>query len=153
MPMSWDYRVLRKYERAGGKTFVFYEIHEVYYNEHGKVASITEDAVAPYGENISELMIEMSMFLDAFTKPILDFDLIDKKGYEAEIQEYLRPENLSFKNMLESAPDKNDLKNLEVELRREREIAEDVYNEVCVDKPKQTVVDFIEVLRKKWRQV
>lgn len=150
--MSWDYRVLRKYERTGGKTFVFYEIHEVYYNEHGKVASITEDAVAPYGENISELMIEMSMFLDAFTKPVLDFDLIDKKGYEAEIQEYLRPENLSLKNLLEFAPDKNDLKNLEVELRRERELAEDVYNEVCVDKPKQTVIDFIEVLRKKWRR-
>ena len=151
--MSWDYRVLRKYERTGCKTFVFYEIHEVYYNEHGKVASITEDAVAPYGENISELMIEMSMFLDAFTKPILDFELIDKKGYEAEIQEYLRPENLSLKNLLKFAPDKADLKNIETELRREREIAEDVYNEVCVDKPKQTVIDFIEVLRKKWRKI
>jgi len=150
--MSWDYRVLRKYERAGGKTFVFYEIHEVYYDDKGKVASITEDAVAPYGENISELMIEMSMFLDAFTKPILDFELVDKKGYEAEIQEYLRPENLSLKNLLEFAPDKKDLHNIEVELRRERELAEDVYNEVCVDKPKQTVYDFIEVLRKKWRQ-
>ena len=150
--MSWDYRVLRKYERAGGKTFVFYEIHEVYYDDKGKVASITEDAVAPYGENISELMIEMSMFLDAFTKPILDFELIDKKGYEAEIQEYLRPENLSLKTLLEFAPDKKDLQNIEVELRKERELAEDVYNEVCVDKPKQTVYDFIEVLRKKWRQ-
>ena len=150
--MSWDYRVLRKYERAGGKTFVFYEIHEVYYDDKGKVASITEDAVAPYGENISELMIEMSMFLDAFTKPILDFELIDKKGYEAEIQEYLRPENLSLKSLLEFAPDKRDLQNIEVELRRERELAEDVYNEVCVDKPKQIVYDFIEVLRKKWRQ-
>jgi hypothetical protein len=55
--------------------------------------------------------------------------------------------------MLETAPDKNDLKNLEIELRRERDLAEDVYNEVCVDKPKQTVMDFIEVLRKKWRQI
>lgn len=151
--MSWDYRVLRKYERAGGKTFVFYEIHEVYYNEHGKVASITENAIAPYGENISELMIEISMFLDAFTKPILDFDLIEKRGYEAEIQEYLRPENLSFKKLIEVASDKNNLKKLEIELKRERELAEDVYNEVCVDKSKQTVYDFIEVLRKNWRKV
>lgn len=153
MPMSWDYRVVRKYDKTTTKTFVFYEFHEVYYDESNQVASISESGVSPYAENISELMVEMSLFLDAFTKPIIDFDLINKKGFESEIADYLRPENLSLKSLLEFSEDKGDLRNIEIEIRKERELAEDIYNEVCVDKPKQTVMDFMEILRKKWRRV
>ena len=152
--MSWDYRVLRKYDRSGGKTFTFYEIHEVYYDDKGKVASISEEAVNPYGENINELMIEWSMFSDAFTKPILDFDLINKRGYESDIHEYLKPESLSFKNMSEFLEDKNiDIKELEESLNKERLLAEDIYEEACVDQPKEDVLRFIELLRKKWRSL
>lgn len=152
--MSWDYRVLRKYDRSGGKTFTFYEIHEVYYDDKAKVASISEKPVSPYGENINELLVEWSMFSDAFTKPILDFDLINKRGYESDIHEYLKAENLSFKNMTEFLEDKKiDVKALEEMLNKERLLAEDIYEEACVDKPKWDVLSFIETLRKKWRRI
>lgn len=152
--MSWNYRVLRKYDRSGGKTFTFYEIHEVYYDDSGKVASISESPVGPYGENINELLVEWSMFSDAFTKPILDFDLINKRGYESDIHEYLKPENLSFKNMSEFLEDKKiDIKALEDMLNKERLLAEDIYEEACVDKPKWDVLSFIETLRKRWKRI
>jgi hypothetical protein len=44
--MSWDYRVVRKYDKTTTKTFVFYEFHEVYYDESNQVASISESGVS-----------------------------------------------------------------------------------------------------------
>lgn len=74
--MSWNYRVMcRTYE--SGKE---YGIHEVYYDEDGKVASWTENPVSittfveecsDTVENLTDVHVKMGL---ALTKPVLCYE-------------------------------------------------------------------------------
>ena len=68
--MSWDYRVFKK---KIGNDFV-YEVHEVYYNLDGTIRSWTENPINPTGGTSEELKKDFYRQLDAFDKPILDYD-------------------------------------------------------------------------------
>ena len=68
--MSWDYRVFKK---KIGNDFV-YEVHEVYYNLDGTIRSWTENPINPAGGTFEELKKDFYRQLDAFDKPILDYD-------------------------------------------------------------------------------
>lgn len=68
---GWDYRVIRKVQ-GGIET---YGIHEVYWRSDGTIEAITENPVIPYGETHEELKKDILMYLKAFEKPVLDFDI------------------------------------------------------------------------------
>ncbi len=85
----WNYRVVRKkYELATeddeNRSYYQYAIHEAYYDNNGKVGSITQEPIIPSGENIEELRHSWLIQAEAFGQPILDFDNIPEEGYRKE---------------------------------------------------------------------
>lgn len=64
--MTWNHRVVRKQGLL--------QVYEVYYDELGRPASVTETAVSPMGDNLQELASEIKAFAKALSKPILDFE-------------------------------------------------------------------------------
>jgi len=84
----WNYRVVRKgivlkdSESNKERTYFTYSVHETYYDNNGKVGSITQKAINPFGETIEELRHSWLMMAEAFGKPILDYDDIPEPGYE-----------------------------------------------------------------------
>ena len=66
---TWNYRVLRKEHKSGEVTF---QIHEVFYDETGRINGWTKDPVQPSGEILSELREDIRYFLSAFRKDVLE---------------------------------------------------------------------------------
>lgn len=66
---TWNYRVLRKEHASGEVTF---QIHEVFYDETGKIDGWTKDPVQPLGESLGELREDIRYFLAAFRKDVLE---------------------------------------------------------------------------------
>jgi len=75
--MTWNHRIIRKV--TGKETS--YQIHEVFYNKHGKIKGWTKEPVLPFGESKSELREDILHFWSAFRLPVLD-ELIDADGKE-----------------------------------------------------------------------
>lgn len=73
--MKWNHRVIKHVN----KIETYYQIHEVYYDDDGKVTAMTENAVAPFGETTDELEWELNRMLDALKKPVLDYGVTDGK--------------------------------------------------------------------------
>jgi hypothetical protein len=84
----WNYRIVRKkniyIDPTDKKERVdyTYAIHEAFYDNNGRVGTITQDPVEPFGENIEDLRHSWVMMAEAFGKPILDYDYIPEPGYE-----------------------------------------------------------------------
>jgi hypothetical protein len=74
--MTWNYRVVRHKTADEG---TYYQIHEVYYDDDGKVISMTEKGIAPLGETTTELQLELNRMLDCMSKPVLDYGVTDGK--------------------------------------------------------------------------
>lgn len=74
--MTWNYRVIRHVTSGGEK---YYQIHEVYYNDDGGVAAMTENAIAPLGETTTELLLELNRMVECMAKPVLDYGVTDGK--------------------------------------------------------------------------
>jgi hypothetical protein len=73
--MSWDYRVLRRKEQAGGETSYWYAIHEVFYDADQDLPhSWTENAIQPGGEDMDELEQDLTYMREALSKPVLEVD-------------------------------------------------------------------------------
>lgn len=75
--MIWNYRVIEHDK--------FFAIHEVYYNDKGKITAISEDPMHPHGNNLEELKGDMEYFFQAFSRPVLKknkikFALMDGVG-------------------------------------------------------------------------
>jgi len=71
--MTWSYRIVKLTDPVSGE--VGYSIHEAYYNRAGEVHSITQDAVAPFGETPDELITDLEhMLKDAKSQAVLDGD-------------------------------------------------------------------------------
>ena len=64
------------------RTYFTYAIHEAYYDKKGKVGTITQESINPFGENVEELRHSWVMMAEAFGQPILDYDNIPEPGYE-----------------------------------------------------------------------
>lgn len=62
---TWNYRVMRN-----GDLFA---IHEVYYDENGKVEGYTQNPVCPSGESLEELKGDIEYYLEALNKPVLEY--------------------------------------------------------------------------------
>ena len=84
----WNYRVIRKRtvlanpKSKNKRTYFTYAIHEAYYDKKGKVGTITQESINPFGENVEELRHSWVMMAEAFGQSILDYDNIPEPGYE-----------------------------------------------------------------------
>ena len=65
--MTWNHRVVM----VEHPLETYYEIREVYYNEHGEITGFTQDGIAPMGETVDELRSELGRMLTCLDKPIL----------------------------------------------------------------------------------
>lgn len=75
--MSWNYRIMKHDINAKEGLVEFppyYEIHEVHYDEAGKPNGFTENSVSPIGDSTEELKASIHKMLEAFDKPVLDYD-------------------------------------------------------------------------------
>lgn len=67
--MSWNYRVLKTKDVDGSD---FWAVHEVYYDDTGRVETWTESHVYPSGENWAELSRDVGAYAKALMQPALD---------------------------------------------------------------------------------
>ena len=98
--MTWNYRIIRKcgLRDSDGKRIdedddlrnVWYAIHEVYYDENDKPFMCSMEPEYPCGETVDELIWSFSHFIEAFNKPILDYDEIPEEGAHDEIAETMK---------------------------------------------------------------
>lgn len=57
--MHWNYRVV-KYDRTDE---VYFQIHEVYYNEKNEIEAYTENPVNPFGNTKEELISDLKIMI------------------------------------------------------------------------------------------
>jgi hypothetical protein len=69
--MYWQYRVIRQKLLNGD---LVYGIHEAYLEEGDSVKWISTEPCSPFGESLEELKKDHEMMMDAFNKPIIDYD-------------------------------------------------------------------------------
>lgn len=77
--MNWNYRIIFQ----GGS----YNIHEVYYDNDGKIEGWTENAVGISGETIKELKSDFKYYSSALKKPVLVNDKKKKRMTEMKQEE------------------------------------------------------------------
>jgi hypothetical protein len=68
---TWNYRVVRKKESNGTRT---YGIYEVYYSKNGKPEFCSSCPITPTGDNVRELKTSVIQMLKAFDKPVLKYE-------------------------------------------------------------------------------
>lgn len=69
--MTWNHRLIR---RKDGRGQDYYGIYEVYYDERGRIYACTQDPVAVVGESPDGASELHAMMIEAFVRPILDYD-------------------------------------------------------------------------------
>jgi len=72
--MTWNYRVIKREDEQNGCA---YQIHEVYYDDAGKIETWTKEAVKPLGESLEALREDCAHFLQAFRQPVLVEEEVD----------------------------------------------------------------------------
>lgn len=73
--MSWNYRVCYRPSIPGGG----HQIHEVYYDDKGRVSMYTSRPSTAFGDDNDELYESMALMWKAFDKEPLDLDRVDRK--------------------------------------------------------------------------
>jgi hypothetical protein len=71
--MSWNYRVCHRPTVAGGG----FNIHEVYYDDEGRIILYSENPITPFGDIREELECDMSQMIDAFNQDTLNLNHVD----------------------------------------------------------------------------
>ena len=77
--MTWDYRVMRRVTKVNGKRDVSFGIYEIFFDEKGKLEGWTEDSVEPHGDTLKDLKTDLKWMTQAFNKPILDYNKLDRQ--------------------------------------------------------------------------
>jgi hypothetical protein len=79
---SWNYRVVHR--KILGRTPEFdedyYAIHEVYYDEDGKMVAVTADAVPAHSEDMKGLAWVIERFAQAYKNDVVEWDSVPEKG-------------------------------------------------------------------------
>lgn len=73
--MSWNYRVCYRPSVAGGG----HNIHEVYYDDKGRVKMYSKHPISAFGDDVDELYEDFAAMWKAFDEEPLDLDRLDKK--------------------------------------------------------------------------
>lgn len=69
--MTWNYRVVKRKIQNGQHEFAIYE---VYYDETGKVVSMTQNPLTPACSSEEDLLYELNVMMKAFKEDTLDYD-------------------------------------------------------------------------------
>lgn len=72
----WNHRVVRRTAppiTKNGPPYVYYEIHEVYYDEQGMMG-MTQEPINPHGESLEDLKWVLEKMLASLEKPVIDYD-------------------------------------------------------------------------------
>lgn len=143
----WNYRLVKRVQRVGQNDYVTYGIHETYYNERGEPQSITERPIEPYGENATESLQSWMRMGEAFTQSILDYDEFVNRDMDMvdDLEDMVSLKNITFKHD-EKPVSKKEIMRFKHEHAKERELAEIIYNNECVGKTIEKVVQFALVL-------
>jgi hypothetical protein len=51
-------------------------------DKNGKVVTVTQDAIEPFGQTVAELRNSWFMMMEAFGQPILDYNKIPEEGHD-----------------------------------------------------------------------
>ena len=65
----WNYRIIKKEFPKHDENE--YQIHEVHYDDNGKVKGWAKNPVSPFGSTLNELREDIRYQLNAFRKPVL----------------------------------------------------------------------------------
>lgn len=69
----WNHRIIRHVEsRTHMDDSIYYAIHEVYYDENGKVNGWTEEPIRIMEESLEDLKVTLQRLLESFDNPVLD---------------------------------------------------------------------------------
>ena len=67
--MTWNYRVVKKNGYLG--------IHEAYYDDSGKIRSLSIEPVSNVYDDLKELKTNLELMMDALEEGVIDFEQID----------------------------------------------------------------------------
>jgi hypothetical protein len=139
--MSWNYRVIRKTTHMGSRAYYSYSIYEVYYDENNRVTATSEEPIYPSGETVIELMHDIYAMFRAFTQPILEWDLVFRKGLEPSMHELREAKTFTHEWV---PPTKEEIRKIEYRMDCERIRAEAEYKKECCNKSLKDVFEFLE---------
>jgi len=71
--VSWNYRVAFRPNSEDTS----YSIHEVYYDEEGRVTLYSVAAIAALGDTVEECQVDLSLMHDAFNHDALNLNYVD----------------------------------------------------------------------------
>jgi hypothetical protein len=162
--MYFDYRIVRKFQRYGKRNenqVTSYQIHEATYDNNGKIVFISEDPIYPCGENVEDMMINWLCMIEAFSKPIVDFDSVPEKGAVNPMEEIIEEIKENSKNsetygkpidqyMEERGIKRENLQELRGRREEERKVKELQYQREFVDKPFEEVLEKILEFTEGW---
>lgn len=73
--MSWNHRIIRHIKpRTHMDDAIYYAIHEVYYDENGKVNGWTEDPIEIMEESLDDLKITIQRLEKCLNSPAIDYE-------------------------------------------------------------------------------
>jgi len=163
--MYWDYRVVRKIQKYGEERtqeVVSYQIHEATYDSNGKIIFITEEPIYPCGENVEDMMVNWFCLIEAFSKPIIDYNDIPEEGSENPFdgmiediknkpKEVLEKEYKTLDEVMDSmGVTRADLEEIRASRVEERKVKELQFGREFVDKPAEEVLEKIREMTKGW---
>lgn len=142
--MHWNYRLIRKHVNDE----YVYNVYEAYYDDNGKISTISKDPIILGGCDIKEVMVDLINFMKAFTKPILNYDDIPEDGSAnifKNIVKDIEPENIhiSFSHEFRDMFDKLDVNKIDKEIEEERINYENLYENNCVNNNVNNVFNWI----------
>jgi hypothetical protein len=69
----WNHRIIRHIEKITHMDdSIYYAIHEVYYDEDGKVNGWTEEPIRIMEESLEDLKVTLQRLVESFDNPVLD---------------------------------------------------------------------------------
>ena len=71
--VTWNYRVAFRPNSEDTS----YSIHEVYYDEEGRVTLYSVAAIAALGDTVEECQVDLSLMHDAFNHDALNLNYVD----------------------------------------------------------------------------
>jgi hypothetical protein len=83
----WNYRVVHRSHKSkiAGYIEQEYGIYEVYYNDKGLVTAVSQELSPCCAEDIVGLKWVMDKFVEAYSKPVLEWDNIPEVNEPSDI--------------------------------------------------------------------
>lgn len=79
--MSWNYRVVKRTEKSKffAEPVISYGIHEVYYDENGKINGVTEEPIRISGDDHLELYDTVDRIVKCLNKKTVVYETLEEE--------------------------------------------------------------------------